>query len=100
METTDLLKDYKELRDTIAEYGPNERLLARRRLCEVELLAQQIEQDYLMLKEMYPDPIEFLDLAEPLTTQGRRNLEEAAAVDQEIEKLLGGSKSRRKKAKH
>ena len=64
-------------------------------------MAHEIEQDYLMLKEMYPDPIEFLELATPLTAAQLQDLEAAAAVDKEIEKLLssprkGNGKSKQK----
>lgn len=101
MDTTkELLKDYKELRDTIVEYGPNDRLLARRRVYEVEMRSQQIEQAYLALKSNYPDPIEFLELAKPLDAAALKNLNEAAAVNEEIGKLLDGSKRSRKKAAH
>jgi hypothetical protein len=101
MDTTmDLLKDCKELRDMIAEYGPNDNLLAQRRVYEAEVLAQQLEQDYLALKAKYPHPIEHLELAEPLTAEAKRNLDEAAAVNKEIEKLLGGSRKGNGEAKH
>ena len=101
METTkDLLRNYIELQETIAAFGPCGRLLAQRRVLDVSMQAHQVEQEYLALKEKYPDPIEFLEMATPLTAADRRNLEKAAAVNNEIEKLLGASKRRRKKANH
>lgn len=94
----ELLNDFKELRDTIIEFGPNERLLVRLSMFEVELRARRIEQDYLSLKEEYPDPIEFLELAEPLSDADIQALDEAEGVHQEIHRLVNGSKKRRKKA--
>lgn len=96
--TKELLNDFKELRDTIIEFGPNERLLVRLSMFEVELRARRIEQDYLSLKEEYPDPIEFLELAEPLSDADIQALDEAEGVHQEIHRLVNGSKKRRKKA--
>lgn len=101
MDTTkELLNDYKELRDTIVEFGPNDRLLARLGICEVELRARRIEQVYLALKAEYPDPIEFLEDAEPLSDAAIQDLIEAEAVHKEIDRLVNGSKKRRKKAAH
>ena len=101
METTkELLKDFEELRDTIVELGPNDRLLARLSMFEVELRARRIEQVYLSLKEEYPDPIEYLELAEPLSDADLQALDEAEGVHQEIHRLVNGSKKRRKKSAH
>lgn len=98
--TSELLKNYKDLRDLIAACGPNDRLLARLHLCEVELLARQVEQDYVMLKSVYPDPVELLELAKPLSSAGRRNLDKAAALSVEIEKLLAARQKGQKNRKH
>ena len=98
--TKELLNDYKELRDTIVEFGPNDRLLARLGICEVELRARRIEQVYLALKAEYPDPIEFLEDAEPLSDAAIQDLIEAEAVHKEIDRLVNGSKKRRKKTAH
>lgn len=98
--TKELLNDYKELRDSIVEYGPNDRLLARLGVFEVELRARRIEQIYLTLKAEYPDPIEFLEDAEPLSVAGLKDLHEAEGVHKEIARLVNGSKRRRKKATH
>jgi len=98
--TKELLNDYKELRDSIVEFGPIDRLLARLAMCEAELRARRIEQVYLALKAEYPDPIEFLEHAEPLSDAARQALDEAESVHIEIGRMVNGSKKRRKKVAH
>ena len=90
--TKDLLNNYIELRDEIAAIGPSSRLIAMRRLLDISVQSYRVEEEYLALKEEYPDHIEFLELATPLTAADRRNLEEAAAVKEEIGKLLSSSR--------